>query len=439
MAQALTVNDPVFGNLIYNNGWAGSFADPHFATWGRTIIDRYLRESNEEPPRRMNDEELEEKLGQLYSVLRPAVSDDSELSKLMDAARNLPNRAQYDGSLDFDRLLKIGRFKVVVCNRSNEPPTAAQQEAWQQFRDRAQEMYNQVSERLFAAYQEQRPERLRWWAKIYGDSADHVLPEVSSASEIHRLMLPTEFRVYPDCSGKATITMVIDALWTGIEDIHVKLRDGAIVSIANQPSGGIFAETRAEKRIQSPVFGQLEWRMHDWCGTFHCFELRGFDEASELRHRFLTEELIRSQPRRQMPPWEAITGDFELCVEGGKDTGPTAAQEAAYRDFIRNLPQNAWLTLAVILNWYQQIRPNWVEQMTTEDAAQQEAIMPVIEAPEGLLDIIQLQTLTVCEKPDDDRPPAIVLSFHWFDEHGIGVRWRGGQVEEVGTWDDMDS
>ena len=49
---------------------------------------------------------------------------------------------------------------------------------------------------------------------------------------------------------------------------------------------------------------------------------------------------------------------------------------------------------------------------------------------------MELNTVTVQrEEEGADAPPVITLLFSWEDEHGIGVRWRDGHIEDVGDGD----
>ena len=97
------------------------------------------------------------------------------------------------------------------------------------------------------------------------------------------------------------------------------------------------------------------------------------------------------------------------------------------------LVKTAWLILAGILVMYQSVRPRWIEGMDEEQIAES---LPDLKEPRELLEIIHLQH--VCVGPAEENDPTSVkvcLTFGWEDEHGIGVRWRNGQIEEVGDGD----
>ena len=124
-------------------------------------------------------------------------------------------------------------------------------------------------------------------------------------------------------------------------------------------------------------------------------------------------------------------GDYELRVSDGSGNGPSPEQAEAYRQFVASPQHTAQLALEAILKWYGKIRPMYIEGM--DDPEEIAAYFPVVESPEGLLEIIQLQTVNVWMKPDDTtKSVAIGLFFRWEDEHGLGVRWRDGQIEAVG-------
>ena len=147
MKPASTVDDPVFGTLTYDGhydgGWCGSFADPRFATWGQEVRSYHVNEQDEQPVPQINAQEV---LDQFRSMAPPELKG-SELYKSMEAT--LPQHAQKEASLDreADRLAKAGRFKVIVHNLRDPQHNGALQQAWRQFREGGEALYNQISER----------------------------------------------------------------------------------------------------------------------------------------------------------------------------------------------------------------------------------------------------------------------------------------------------
>jgi hypothetical protein len=478
-----TVNDPAFGQLTWDGfqhgGWAGSFADAEYLSWGAAIAAALPddEEAGDEEDDVADDEGAEgdaaaasktgaqDLLSQMLSVAGAGREMYDASLKMIQAAQDFARRADaYDGALDAEPLRKAGRLKVVVRNPRELPPTAAQQAAWRAFRDGGATLAEQIAAALLAAYQRQRPERVRWWKIVYNDSPDRALPDVATPQAMRAIVRPKEVRVSGGGAdgGPATVAVVLEAFWCH-EDVQVVVRDGRVVGVDRLvESDGISTEPPPEE-FNSSVFGRLRRGgvMGGWTGVFHSDALRGYDDASQTRHRFRQDPTrYDASPWRPGPTWDVITGDYVLSVSTEEDQRPTPEQEAAFARFNQDPAATARQVLSAILEWYRDIRPNWVEQMNGNPDSI-DAVMPDVRSPEELLEIIQLQSVTVLPAPDPaetagpieytlpfgpdagkklSRPAkkpgvAIVLSFHWEDEHGLGVRWRDGAVEAVGDWE----
>jgi hypothetical protein len=182
-----------------------------------------------------------------------------------------------------------------------------------------------------------------------------------------------------------------------------------------------------------------------------------------MRYRYRTESALRSSVWRPMPSWATVTGDFGLRVFTRDGARPTPKQEEAFSAFNADPAATAQQVLSAIFDWYRKVRPKWVKNMGGNRKSV-ESVMPNLKSPEGLLEIIQLQSVCVMEAsshreatgpreltilvgpkagqkitlpPLEEREAgvAIVLSFHWEDEHGLGVRWRNGKIEKIGDWE----
>jgi hypothetical protein len=352
-----------------------------------------------------------------------------------------------DGSLDPDPLRKAGRLKVVVRNPRQTPPDAVQQAAWRAFRDSGAATAERIASALLETYRRQRPQRVRWWRALYGDSPDGTLPDVATPPAMRNIIRPKEFRVYPPQGGVAAVGVVMESLWCDT-DIEVRLRDGAIVSVGPVPAASDVASSPGEA-IESPVFGRLRYsRSEDrWEGRFRSEALRGYHEAAKLRWTFKRTPKMYPTPYRPGPPWDVITGEFDLHVDSPDGDPPAPAQAAAFAAFNADPAATAGQVLAAVLDWYQGVRPDYVENMNGSPA-EIAATMPDLRSPEGLLEIIQLQSVRVLAPSDPDETDAgaagggaavpIVLSFAWEDEHGLAVRWRDGNVEQVGDSDSIE-
>jgi hypothetical protein len=460
-----TVNDPVFGRLIWDGfqheGWGGSFVDAQWLSWGSAIdaaLPDYDEDEDDGPAPKTTAQDF---LSELLSAADGKMEGDADAMKMIRAAQDFAKRVDaYDGSLDAEPLRKAGRLKVVVRNPRETKPTAAQQVAWQAFRARGDAITEEIATALLATYRQQRPERVRWWNVVYGDSPDATLPQVSTTQAMRAIVRPKEFRVYAEHKGTATVAVVLESFWCD-KDIKVSVRDGKVTRVGPVESSRGISTTPPPEEIESPVFGRLRrGRTGGWHGVFHSDQLRGWDDASQTRYRFKESPSIYVSPWRPGPGWETITGDFDLHIDTKKDHLPSPAQEEAFKRFNADPKAAAHLVFSAILLWYRRIRPNWVEQMNGSQESI-ESVVPDVRSPEGLLEIVELQSVTIMPEasveesagllqievpfgpkagkqitlPAKKPGVAIFLSFHWEDEHGLGVRWRDGQIEKVGDWE----
>jgi hypothetical protein len=142
-----TVDDPILGTLVWEafEGWAGSFAHVEFLSWGAAVRAALPQEDEDDG----EDEDAE--------------------------------------PLDVETLREAGRLKLVVRISRDDAPTAAQQGAWRAFCEDAA-LPEQIAAAVLEAYQTQRPERVRWWNILYGDSPDRALPEIRTTAEIRAII-----------------------------------------------------------------------------------------------------------------------------------------------------------------------------------------------------------------------------------------------------------
>lgn len=474
MCATARTDDPAFGPLVWDGfqhgGWGGSFASPNFSGWGTTVealVPDQNDEGEDEP-----ETPAQDFLSTLLAVGGAELEKNPEARKIIEAARTFAaERDVYDGSLDAAPLRKAGRLKVVIPNSRDQKPTAQQRKAWKTFLSSGVDIAEQVAAALLKTYQQQRPERLRWWHAMYKESPDTLLPEVSDTQTMRGIIRPTEFAVPARPDGETFIAIVFECLWAK-EEILVRVCDGRVASVGplveDPPSNKWAQFTRAKtEEFESPVFGRLRRGrvLGGWSGVFHSEHLRGFDDASQMRYRYKTDRQLRSSVYRPAPPWETIAGEFGLQVQTEGDDRPTPEQEEAFRAFNADPSATAQQVLSAIFAWYQENRPKWVRPSRKKDP-DTESVFPILKSPEGLLEMIQLQSVAVlpCEEhrpasgpremmmtvgpkagkkiigpPVKERPAGvpIILSFHWEDEHGLAVRWRNGKVEEVGDWDSI--
>jgi hypothetical protein len=457
-------DDPVFGRLVWDGfqhaGWAGSFADPHYTGWGGAILA--LIPDQEKDKAGVEDQASNDFLSTMLTVAETAagqITDNKkQVRKMVAGLRDsIEQHKAYDGSLDPAPLRKAGRLKVVVPNGRDVKPTEQQRDAWRAFCDGGAKLADEVASALLKVYQQQRPERLRWLAAVDKDAPDKLLPIVNDLRGMRAIVLPWVFGVPTRADGETSVVVVFEALWSN-EKIYVSVRDGRVIGVGpfTEELGSVwrrFIRERPEE-VESQVFGRLQRGklLGGWNGVFHSDHLCGFDDASKMRQRYKTAKPLRAMAWRPMPPWEVITGDYGLSVSAPEDGRPSPEQEAAFGAFNADPATTARQILSAIFNWYRETGYEWIEEA------------PSAKSPEGLLEIIQLQsvdvmgyfpgreatgpremTMTFGPKagkkiklpPLPAVPPgvAIIVNFHWDNEHGVGVRWRNGEIEAVGIWD----
>lgn len=453
-----TLNDPAFGEIVFDGflhgGWAGSFVDGRFDGFGTGLPEIRVDDDEDDADGDAGDEEadeftkllgggsqdflslMEKMTGQSFEQQAAGMPEKEReaamgmIASMRDMARRVDDD---DGALDAEQLLKDGRFKVVVRNEHGQPPSDAQRAAWQAFRDGGDALMERILERLLATYQSQRPERLRWWAAMYGDSPETALPEVDSTRAMRAIVLPEEVRIHPDLGDGVTVGVHFDASWERGDGVGVLLRDNEVIAVG--PKDVALETRKPAKTIEHPVFGTLRWDGYErWVGTYKSRVLRGESTARTTRFRF--ERTPEIYVIRSAPYWATITGEYPLEIFDESGKGPSDEQAAAYAAFTADPDAAADAVLAAMLTYYQKARKAYVKGLDPDDEDDQEtlATFPELASPRGLLEIVTLQGVSVWSTPSKRRNKgvAIGLNFAWEDEHGLGVRWRDGRVEAVG-------
>jgi len=379
-----------FGKTVYDykcECWVASFADARFRGWGSTV-GRFREE---------------------------------------DSIGVTPEDP-YDEPLDEESLRKVGRFRLEMPDMRDQHAAA-----WKAFLDGGDALARSVAERLFTIYSGQHAERVRWWKKIYPDSHEQHLPRVATSDEMRAIVRPEKFIIHPDNGEGVTVGILLDNLWAE-KTLEVVIRNGQVHHIRPE----VRDETAWSAMRNVPPFGTLRLEKNEgWYGTFHTDILSGFRYVSQKRYEFANDPYWADFARRHraLPPWSALTGDFSLEVIDYENAGPSDAQAEAYRKFRSEPDRIDREILEAVFRWYVEIQPDFIANMngTREELL---ATLPELNSPEGLLDIMELNTVTVQrEEEGDDAPPVITLWFSWEDEHGIGVRWRDGHIEDVGDGD----
>jgi hypothetical protein len=353
--------------------------------------------------------------------------------------RELSESAHDPDPFEPEKLFPKGRFKVVVRAKGKEPPADAQRRAWTDLLAHGDAVFDNLMTRVLPAYQAQRAARVEWWTRTYGADDPQLpasLPDATTVATLMKIIRPYEFRVHtPDDPNQSpAIGIHFDASWDRGDGFGVLLRDRQIVRIGHKDVA--LKDPDNVEAIDHPVFGRLTPSgTYEWEGRLRFEPFRAFHDVADprLTHRQMNHlDLPRSGVS-----WSFASGEFDLEIHTDGGTEPTAAQADAFRQFTADPQRTADLVLNAILAYYKDVYPSYRESFQGDgDNDEFDAIMPKATSVDDLRELITFTRVLV--QPDDgDEPVALGLNFHcsWEEEHGLGVRWRNGKVEEVGYAD----
>ena len=135
-------------------------------------------------------------------------------------------------------------------------------------------------------------------------------------------------------------------------------------------------------------------------------------------------------------------GEFVLELFGRERTEPTAGQQGAFLDFLRNRDAVCNLVIDAIFDHY---RCNWGDWRDTAEPGREEfdardLLVPELSGRDGLKSLIALTSLSVLDFAENHLG---ILGFGfrctWDQEHALGVLVHRGRIIEIGvsdiTWD----
>jgi len=364
----------------------------------------------------------------------------TRLADLLDFGAALPDSPEGFIRDDFDpqKLFHEGVFRLVVRPGGGglqAPPTDEQRQAWQQFLDDRGRIIEEIMKRALQAYVRQRPARIHWWTVMYGADDPMLplaLPEIHTVDELRALVRPFRFVLFEPRDNRpppAWIAIQFDAAWDRGTGFVALLRDAQIVEFGPPELAEKLPNT--DPLIDVPPFGKLRcYKGTNWSGLVH------FEPFARME-RVVTDRdqhaMFRRHPVfRPALHWNFVDGDFELEMVS-PDAGEVAAQQIdAFNAFMRDPQRTAGVVLDAILAYYRQVFDVYHEGYADEDEVNR--LMPTIESTEGLRDLITFQTMMISTPLDEAESAFVGLGFacSWDEEHGLYVRWRDGQVEEVG-------
>lgn len=356
----------------------------------------------------------------------------------MPASKNVE---EDDDPLSPERLFREGRCWVTIAAANpSRPPSAGQQAAWTKLLERGDALWDEVMARAFAEYRVQQPVRVRWWRAVYDDyRLEHALPEISCPAEMRHLIRPRqlEVRAAPKKAAAADIILHFESSWHR-DGFCVLIRDG---QVADLDSGWKLAgdQPRPRARLTHPVFGTLA-RMQDgrpWEGTVRVPAFGEYLMVAEQRASFRKDRKSFGPPQSNMP-WEFVYGAFDLRVHTAPGEEPSEGQAQALAAFLQDEREH----VAAITDWlfehytthYETHRRDFQDRYRDEN-------VPKLESPEGLRELIQLYQLHVHPERDGEVALGFWLLRSWdpgsdsdaaFPGPDLGLRWRDGQIEEMG-------
>ena len=446
MAETKQLTDPVFGRLAWDAlewAWAACVEVDYFRDFGGKLPS--LADDDEDADGAAdggggNDADLLLKAlaspGGLMDLLSqtPAIKRELEqapaeqvalFAQMVNSTRELV-RASDNPVVDYDKLLREGKFILyVVSPEDQKPPNAAQRKAWTVLlKGGGGAVFDKAMNRSLETYRRQRPVRVRWWKAYDEKSPPKHLPDVKTTAALAKVLRPTEFRVFP--GGEVGIEF--DGSWDRIEALGVVLRGEEIVAFG--PSKVVDEYGRKDgpgRRTDHPVFGPLRLHVSDeWIGVVRLEAFRDFYEIAPLRRK---RRLQRSKRPESLagadllpwtPSWTFIEGEFELTVYAEDGSEPSQAQADAFLAVKAEEKKVADEVLAATFKYYRQYYAK-----DDEDAKH-------VKSPNDLRERLMLQSLSVYP-PRNGKPAAVVLNLAcaFDEEHGMSVLWRGGKVEQV--------
>jgi hypothetical protein len=322
-----------------------------------------------------------------------------------------------------DRPFARGAFKVTIVAPGRMPPAAKQRDAWMRFADDAA-LLDAMMGRLVNVYQRQRPARLGWWNRMYGDSPDAALPDVSAPGALKELIRPIEFRVHTD----GEIGIHFTCAWDDCDGFGVLVRGGQVVAIGGKETA--LAPPDAREPVEDPVFGPLHPDGPEWYGAIRLEAFSAFWNVFADRLRFRRSRIQNLS--RSAPPWDLIEGRFDLLVSVTGET-PTLSQADAFATFAEDRDRSARLVLDSVVDYCRRVSPNY-RKYFQGPWREPDHVANRARLTDSLGERITFHQMLVHAPTDPGRSVALGLSFAccWDEENGLGVRWRDGRVEEVG-------
>jgi hypothetical protein len=196
--------------------------------------------------------------------------------------------------------------------------------------------------------------------------------------------------------------------------------------------------------MQHHVFGQIERDadMRGWTGRVQLDVFSDYDTAANdaCAERLGVADRQTTRVKRYQ------NGEFELHLIGPGRGKPSASQERAFLDFLKQRDMVCNRVVDAIFDHY---RCHWGDWRASVEPGREEfytddLLIPELPSRDGLKSLIRLDALSVLDVPGKG-PGLLGFCFDctWDPEHGLGVLVRGGKIIEIGendiTWRDPES
>lgn len=431
MSRQSVVKDQLFGVMTFDRLCRCWDAFVDLADWAKSggCIPADDEETSEKKKRSTDPTEasLEEMGGRADSLfLQLADQMSDEPKRLLEFGREVEDVIAGEPGND--------AFKLTIeVSEPNFLPTTAQRAAWKKFIENQDAILEEILRQALNVYARQHVHLRHWWKEINGSQhLDALLPSIHNIGELKEFIRPSRFILHNELAGEGGICIgiAIDASWS-LGAFGAIVKDGGVWKVG---CGDIaFKVLQKEIVVEHPVLGRLVDEGSGYTGEFCWEEMRRYYTVSTW-DREKREQFDVTTQRVSLPDFDFIDGRFQLKVFS--KGGVRNLDQRLVDDFVLfkdKLAANTDIILDSIFRYYVQYYRSPVDGNHPESA---ELTYPILESREDLKDHIRFQGIHLNFYNVDEQPEiALAFSCTWDEEHGLGVRWVNGRVEEVGTQD----
>ena len=366
---------------------------------------------------------------EMMKELKP--EEKNIFSQAMSNLRELGEDVRAKDPLVPEDLFKAGKFKLTIsATEKKKPPAATMGRQWKKLADN-DKLWQEIVDFATEKYRAQRPTRIKWWKAMYGESDSEMalaLPEVTSSRDDQKIIRPQEFRLHTN----GDVGIHFDSYWHRADGFGVRLRDGKIYAIGEKEVALTPPAEKPRAEINHPVLGELRYGAIEWAGYFRWEPMREYLNVVEDRVAFGRMNLPPEYPRSS-PKWRFIEGDFILNIHAMDESEkPTAAHAKTFSDFLADPQRAAKQIIDAIFAYYKEHYRSWKKYFKGKEGKE---LLPEPTSPDVLRERLTFQSMLIYPPGEGSIALGFGFDCSWEQEHGLGVRWRDGKVEEVGYAD----